>query len=166
MNVTKVNLIVTRHPGLTQWLAAHLEAQSDAETSVCCAVNNIDGRTSLTYQTGPAVPDADHPSWGWTTRVIPVVAHVTADDVAGKHVIGVLPLSLARHAASVTEVEMTLRPDQRGKELSVAEMDAAGARLSEPLCVRSLTLVLCGVEALRDGSADGNRTAGELRDGR
>lgn len=67
-----------------------------------------------------------------------VIAHMGDDDIAaikpGDTVIGVLPLSLAAsiHAAGgrLEAVDLPgLRPDQRGKELSPAEMDAAGATL-------------------------------------
>lgn len=38
----------------------------------------------------------------------PVLEHVTAEDIEGAHVIGVLPLSLASHAKYVTEVPLNL----------------------------------------------------------
>src|SRR5574343_753417 len=57
-----------------------------------------------------------------------VIAQATPEDVAGKHVFGVLPMWLAVHAASVTEVSMpALRLEQRGKDITPAEMDEAGA---------------------------------------
>lgn len=49
----------------------------------------------------------------------PVISHATPDDVRGRDVIGVLPLSLAALAASVTEVPLSLTPDMRGKELDL-----------------------------------------------
>lgn len=59
-----------------------------------------------------------------------VKAQATAEDVRGKIVYGVLPLHLAALAAEVWTVDMPdLAPDQRGKDLSPAEMDAAGATL-------------------------------------
>ena len=48
-----------------------------------------------------------------------VISHATSEDVRGKHVIGVLPLSLAALAASVTEISLTLSPELRGKELDL-----------------------------------------------
>lgn len=51
-----------------------------------------------------------------------VIEHASADQVRGKHVIGVLPLHLAVEAASVTEVPMDLPPDARGRELSIEEV--------------------------------------------
>lgn len=59
-----------------------------------------------------------------------VIAHATADDVRGCEVYGNLPLHLAAEAASVTIISLPdLRPDQRGKDLSPAEMDTTGAHL-------------------------------------
>jgi len=59
-----------------------------------------------------------------------VIEHATIDDVRGKHVVGNLPLALASYAASVTAIEMPLlKPEQRGKDLTPAEMDEAGACL-------------------------------------
>lgn len=49
----------------------------------------------------------------------PVIDHATPADVAGQDVIGVLPLSLAALANSVTEVPLRLTPEMRGKELDL-----------------------------------------------
>jgi len=54
-----------------------------------------------------------------------VITHATPEAVRGKHVVGVLPLHLAVEAASVTEVVLTLTPEQRGKELSMEEVRQA-----------------------------------------
>ena len=59
---------------------------------------------------------------GIVTEDVPVLSHVTEDDVRGKHVIGVLPLRLAAAAAIVTEVPLDLPQELRGKELSVEEV--------------------------------------------
>ena len=60
-----------------------------------------------------------------------VLAHVTADDVRGRVVIGALPLHLAAEAARVGAIDMpNLPPDQRGQDLTAEEMDAAGASIS------------------------------------
>jgi len=53
---------------------------------------------------------------------VTVLAHASADDVRGRHVIGVLPLSLAALAASVTEIPLSLTPDMRGRELGLDEL--------------------------------------------
>jgi len=52
----------------------------------------------------------------------PVLTHASADDVRDQHVIGVLPLSLAAEAAFVTEVPLSLAPEDRGQELSLARL--------------------------------------------
>lgn len=51
-----------------------------------------------------------------------VLEHVTADDVKGKHVIGVLPLNLAAAAKMVTEIPITIPADRRGQELTLDEV--------------------------------------------
>lgn len=51
-----------------------------------------------------------------------VITHATEDDVRGKDVIGVLPLSLASLANSVTEVTLNLTPEMRGRELTLEEV--------------------------------------------
>ena len=57
-----------------------------------------------------------------------VVSHATTEDVAGRHVIGVLPHSLSVMTETFTEVPMVNLPaDMRGKELSIDDMrDYAG----------------------------------------
>lgn len=56
---------------------------------------------------------------GIVDRDVQVIAHATADEIQGKHVFGVLPLSLAAEAARVTEIELRLTPELRGKELDL-----------------------------------------------
>ncbi len=51
----------------------------------------------------------------------PILTSATAEDVHGKHVIGVLPLWLAAEAASVTEARLELSVEDRGKEMNAAE---------------------------------------------
>jgi len=51
-----------------------------------------------------------------------VITHATPDDVANKHVIGVLPLHLACLAASVIEVPLDIPPEVRGRELTLDEI--------------------------------------------
>jgi len=120
-----VNLIVTRHAGLLEWVCRRLPGTPGFRW--------VPG----THSIREVLVDEDRNEVVDYGMEIPVVSHADAECVRGKHVLGVLPLSLAKHAASVTEVEMPLlRPDQRGKELTPAEMDAAGARLGTPLVVR------------------------------
>lgn len=56
---------------------------------------------------------------GLATAETPVLAHATVKDVEGKDVVGVLPLSLAVHARTVTEIPLALTPELRGKELDL-----------------------------------------------
>jgi len=51
-----------------------------------------------------------------------VVAHATVEDVKDRDVIGVLPLSLAVHANSITEVPLNIPAELRGKELSFEQV--------------------------------------------
>jgi len=60
----------------------------------------------------------------------PVIEQATEADVAGKVVIGNLPLYLAAAAAKVGSIDMPSLPrGQRGEDLSPSEMDAAGATI-------------------------------------
>lgn len=54
---------------------------------------------------------------GLIDEATPVIEHATPDDVRGRDVIGVLPLSLAALAKSVTEIPLDIQPEDRGKEL-------------------------------------------------
>jgi len=60
-----------------------------------------------------------------------VISKAEIADIAGCVVIGMLPLHLATHAEAVVTIDLPgLRPDQRGKDLTLDEMDEAGATLS------------------------------------
>jgi len=59
---------------------------------------------------------------GLVDEGVVVLSHVTEDDVAGRHVVGVLPLRLAALAASVTEVSLNLPQELRGTELSIEQV--------------------------------------------
>ena len=101
-----------------------------------------------------------------------VVAHASPEDVRGRHVIGVLPLSLAAMAASVTEVPLSLAPEDRGKELDiqrlrevagdavtyvVAERDKADAnvrRVAERMFDAGASNVLPPMPAIEDVTGD------------
>lgn len=52
----------------------------------------------------------------------PVIAHAAPEQIKGKRVIGVLPLSLAALAHEVVEVPLALPPDLRGVELTLAQV--------------------------------------------
>lgn len=58
----------------------------------------------------------------------PVIAQAAADDVRGKVVVGNLPLHLVAEAHQVGWIDMPyLSPADRGRDLTPAEMEAAGA---------------------------------------
>ncbi len=52
-----------------------------------------------------------------------VIAHADEQTVKGKHTYGVLPLSLAVHTASHTEVAMRLPQELRGVELTKEQVE-------------------------------------------
>lgn len=53
----------------------------------------------------------------------PVLTHVSEpEQIAGKHVLGVLPLHLASAAVSVTELQLTVPPELRGVELTLPQL--------------------------------------------
>lgn len=58
---------------------------------------------------------------GLITADAPVIAHATAADVRDKHVIGVLPLSLASLALSVTEIPLNVPAELLGVELTLEQ---------------------------------------------
>lgn len=78
---------------------------------------------------------------GITGKVTP---HATVENVAGNHVIGVLPLHLAAKAAVVTTVSLDVPENLRGKELSLKEIEACGP------CLETFT-VLNGAYAILPG---------------
>ena len=53
---------------------------------------------------------------------IEVITHATAENVTGRHVIGVLPHSLSCLTASFTEVPLHLPPELRGVELTANDV--------------------------------------------
>ena len=60
-----------------------------------------------------------------------VIAHASADNVRGKHVIGALPLHLAALVGKITTIDMPALPvEWRGRDLTPEEMDIAGATLA------------------------------------
>jgi len=61
---------------------------------------------------------------GLVTDNARVIAHAEPDDVEACHVVGVLPLSLAVLAASVTEIPLALTPADRGVELGIDRLRA------------------------------------------
>lgn len=60
---------------------------------------------------------------GYIEEGVTVIPHATVADVRGKHVIGVLPMALAVHALSVTELPMNIPAAYRGKDLDYEETE-------------------------------------------
>jgi len=82
-----MNLIVTRHPALVEWLRLH----------------GIEGE---------------------------VISHANEEAVKGRRVYGVLPMRLAALTSRFTEVSLTLAPEQRGKELTLEDIEGANPQLT------------------------------------
>ncbi len=90
-----------------------------------------------------------------------VVAQVTAEQVRGRIVVGILPLHLAAEAQEVIALDMPgLKPEQRGKDLTPEEMDAAGATLTRYVVNRIATAVwpclCCGTRKPQVRKLDGD----------
>ena len=51
-----------------------------------------------------------------------VISHATIDDIRGRVVAGILPLSLARFARAVIDVPLDITPEMRGRELTLVEV--------------------------------------------
>lgn len=98
-------IIVTRHPGALEWLRKHYPELFET-----------------TYQEDPAVDlEVVEPI---------VVAHADPAGVAGNRVIGVLPFHLAALAAEYWNLDISVPAEARGKELTCADMERYGARLT------------------------------------
>lgn len=82
MKGLRLDLVVTRHPGLVAYLK----------------------------------------EIGLAPEGVEVVAHATAENVAGRHVCGVLPHSLSCLCASFTEVPLALPAELRGTELTLEQV--------------------------------------------
>jgi putative CRISPR-associated protein (TIGR02620 family) len=90
-----------------------------------------------------------------TLATAEVVPHATAEQVAGNHVWGVLPLHLAALAESVTEVTMDLRPEERGRELSAEEMESRVTAITTYVAVAELALATRCVDVANQAQLDG-----------
>jgi len=67
---------------------------------------------------------------GIVTGDVVVLSHVTAADVTGRHVVGVLPFHLAVHAVSVTVLDLDIPAALRGVELSVEQLRQFGGAVT------------------------------------
>jgi hypothetical protein len=111
-------LVVSRHPAMIDWLVMTHQPHWVREPS--------DWESPVTYVA--YLPDAID---------IRILSHATEDDVRGRHVYGTLPYHLAALTLCYWAVDMPgLTPDMRGRELSVEDMIAAGAR-ETPYIVRT-----------------------------
>jgi len=61
--------------------------------------------------------------YGYVTNDIEHVTHANVDDVKDKHVFGVLPLWLACHCGKLTEIQLRLPNEKRGKELTLKDLE-------------------------------------------
>jgi len=66
---------------------------------------------------------------GIITADTKVVPHATPDLIRGKHVLGVLPHSLSCLCETFSEIPLSLPPELRGKELSVAQVRQYAGKL-------------------------------------
>lgn len=83
-----------------------------------------------------------------------VIEHATPGQVRGRHVYGILPLGLAVEASSVTAIDVPdLRPEDRGRDLSPEEMDAAGARLRTYVVLTGGEADTLATDAIHGGGA-------------
>ena len=60
---------------------------------------------------------------GYVNDDVEHVSHANIEDVQGKHVFGVLPLWLASHCESLTELQLRLPPEKRGIELTLTDIE-------------------------------------------
>lgn len=97
MSIKKIDLVVTRHNALVEYL----------------------------IEEGVVDPD------------VKVIPHATPEQIAGKHVCGVLPHSLSCLASAFTEVPLVLPPELRGKELTVDDI-RNHAKEPQTYCVTAL----------------------------
>lgn len=61
---------------------------------------------------------------GWVPPDTPVLCQAGPQDVRGKNVFGILPLSVASHAETVTSIPLRIPMELRGKELTAEEFDS------------------------------------------
>ncbi len=62
-----------------------------------------------------------------------IVSHVRPQDIEGKDVVGVLPLAIAKHANTVTEVPLQMTKQDRGKDLDIKRVREIA---ETPICYR------------------------------
>ena len=102
---------------------------------------------------------------GLITPETQVISHATPNQVQGKHVIGVLPLSLAAQAESVTEIPLSLAPEDRGQELTVERLREIAGDPTTYTVIQHTTCKKCGKTAFPyEQWADGSALCWDCRD--
>lgn len=112
-------IIVSRHPAAIEFIARELDGEIVERT--------LSGKTGK-YIKIRATPESD-PQHKCDHHLWSILASATPDDVRGKIVYGNLPLHLAALAAELHVIEFA-DTAPLGAEYTLAEMDAAGARLT------------------------------------
>ncbi|HEV3259944.1 MAG TPA: CRISPR-associated protein Csx16 [Gemmataceae bacterium] len=119
-------IIVSRHRAAVEFIARELGGRYLPDASAVM-IRWFRGHVVVTHRVDPASPSGQCGQTVWT-EMIEVVDHADAGRVRGKIVYGNLPLHLAALAHEVVVVEFAGAPP-RGQEYTLADMDAAGARL-------------------------------------
>jgi len=84
---------------------------------------------------------------GLITPETPALSHASPDQIKGKDVIGVLPLSLAKYARSVTEIPLALSPEDRGQELTIERLREIAGDPTTYTVIQHLPCKKCGKTA-------------------
>lgn len=110
-----MKIVVTRHPALVEYLV---------EQKIIPGATEFDGGIAYCPACGTDIAhEAHHHTLPTHCPIcVRVIAHATRDDVRGQDVIGVLPMSLASYAKTVTEIPMNIPPELRGKELTLSQV--------------------------------------------
>jgi len=75
---------------------------------------------------------------GYVVKDVEHLNHATVEDVEGKHVFGILPLWLACKCAKLTEVQLRLPPEKRGKELSLKDIEFHAIKQPKTYIIREV----------------------------
>lgn len=59
-----------------------------------------------------------------------IIEHATADDIRGKHVIGMLPYHMAAEALDITVVDLDVPAELRGVELTLEQVERYATGIS------------------------------------
>jgi len=59
---------------------------------------------------------------GLVHKDVPIYSHISAKEIIGKHVIGILPFHLACHAALYTEIPLRVPYEKKSTELTLSEI--------------------------------------------